>query len=68
MEKQIFNIPNISCNHCVKTIIGELSDINGILKVNGDSKKKQITVEWEEPVTLEKIKDTLEEINYPAKD
>ena len=66
MEKQIFSIPNISCGHCVMTIKNELSELDGILKVDGDPENKHITVEWDPPATLDKIKDTLKEINYPA--
>jgi len=34
--------------------------------VEGDQGAKTVTVEWEAPVTEEKIKATLKEINYPA--
>ena len=66
MEKQSFSIPNISCGHCVMSIKNELSELEGITKVDGDPENKSITVEWEAPTTLDKIKDTLKEINYPA--
>jgi copper ion binding protein len=66
MEKQTFQIPNISCGHCVMTIKNELGDLEGITNVDGDPENKQITVEWDTPATLDKIKDTLKEINYPA--
>jgi len=66
MEKLKLNIPNISCNHCVMTIKNELSNLDGMVKVEGDVENKSITVEWEAPLTLEKIKSVLDEINYPA--
>ncbi len=66
MEKQKLDIPNISCNHCVMTIKNELSNLDGMVKVEGDVESKSITVEWEAPLTLEKIKSVLDEINYPA--
>lgn len=66
MKKQTLNIPNISCNHCVMTIKNELSGLEGMVKVEGDLESKSITVEWEAPLTLEKIKSVLDEINYPA--
>jgi copper chaperone CopZ len=34
--------------------------------VEGDPENKSITVEFESPATLEQIKETLKEINYPA--
>ena len=66
MEKQTLTVPNITCGHCVMSIKKELSELEGITKVDGDPENKSITVEWESPVTLDKIKDTLKEINYPA--
>ena len=68
MEKTTLLIPNISCDHCVMTIQGELGDIEGISRVEGDPNTKEITVQWDLPTTLEKIKSTLKEINYPAAD
>ena len=66
MAKQSLIIPNISCGHCVAAIQGELNELNGIIQVSGDAGDKSITVEWEVPMTLEKIKAVLEEINYPV--
>jgi hypothetical protein len=34
--------------------------------VEGDPNTKEITVDWDAPATLEKIKSHLKEINYPA--
>ena len=66
MESKTLKIPNISCGHCVNSIKNELSELQGVTKVEGNPETKSITVEWDAPVTLEKIKDTLKEINYPA--
>jgi len=66
METRKFSIPNISCGHCVMAIKRELGEVQGVSKVDGDPQKKEITVEWETPASLEKIKATLKEINYPA--
>jgi len=68
MESKIFSIPNISCGHCVMTIKNELSEIEGVSNVEGDPDSKKVTVEYDAPATIEKIKSTLEEINYPAAD
>lgn len=68
MEKITLSIPAISCEHCVMTIKRELGEIQGIEEVEGDATTKKITVQWDLPATLEKIKSTLKEINYPAAD
>ena len=66
MEKKTLSIPNISCGHCVMSIKKELSEMEGVSKVEGDPGSKSVTLEWDAPATLEKIRDTLKEINYPA--
>ena len=66
MEKKTFSIPNISCGHCVMSIKNELNELPGVSSVEGDAENKSITVEWDAPATLEKIQNTLKEINYPA--
>ncbi len=66
MEKERFSIPNITCGHCVMTIQRELGEIDGVSKVEGDPSAKEITIDWDAPATMEKIKSTLREINYPA--
>ena len=66
MESRTFSIPNISCGHCVMSIKKELGEIEGVSKIEGDPETKKITVEWDAPATLERLKSTLKEINYPA--
>ena len=66
MEKKTFSIPNITCGHCVMAIQNELNELDGIKLVEGNPETKSIDVGWEAPVTEEKIKETLKEINYPA--
>lgn len=66
MEKQALSIPNISCGHCVNSIKTELEELPGVTAVSGDPAAKTVTVEFDAPATLEKIRDTLTEINYPA--
>ena len=66
MEKITLSIPNISCGHCVMTIKNELSEMEGVILVEGDEQTKEIKVDWQEPASIEKIKEKLEEINYPV--
>ncbi len=66
MEKETLTVPKISCGHCVMAIKNELSELKGVNAVDGDPENKSITVEWDAPATLETIRNTLEQINYPA--
>jgi len=60
-----YNIPNISCDHCVHTIKMELSELAGVKKVEAWVDKKQAEITFEPPATEIKIKALLTEINYP---
>jgi copper chaperone CopZ len=66
MAKETFSIPNISCGHCVNAIKNELSEMEGIQSVEGSPEAKTVDVEWEDPASLDQIRATLKEINYPA--
>jgi len=65
MEKQTFSIPTISCGHCTMAIKNELSELEGISKIEGNVEEKTVTVEWDAPATYDKIVGRLKEINYP---
>lgn len=65
MTSVTYSVPNISCGHCVHTIQMELSDLEGISKVEASQSEKQVFIEFDEPATTEKIKALLSEINYP---
>jgi copper chaperone len=66
MASKTFQVPNISCHHCVMTIQRELGELEGVVSATGDVDTKTVTVEWESPATWEGIKSLLDEINYPA--
>jgi len=61
-------IPNIGCQGCVRTIQSELSELVGVLNVEGDPKTKRVTITWDERTSWEAIRDRLIEINYPPAD
>lgn len=60
-----YTVPNINCNHCVHAIKTEVSEVEGVSKVEGDPTTKQIIVTFETPATEEKIVTVMKEINYP---
>jgi copper chaperone len=66
MESHTFHIPNISCGHCTMTIENELREMDGITEVQGNVADKTVTVKLQAPATVEQIRATLKEINYPA--
>ncbi len=66
MKSVTFSVPNISCNHCTHTISMELSEIEGVSKVDADAQTRLVTVSFDEPATEQILRDTLTEINYPV--
>ena len=61
-----YNIPSISCGHCVHTIKMEVSDLDGVQSVDASAETKMATITFDPPATDEAIKAFLAEINYPA--
>ena len=65
MPSKTFEVPNISCEHCTKTIQREVGELAGVQRVQADVDTRQVTVEWDAPATWEQIEALLTEINYP---
>ena len=66
MTKITYNIPSISCNHCVKTIESEVSEVPGVEEVEADAETKTAEITYTDPATEEQIIKVLAEINYPV--
>jgi len=66
MTTVTYNIPSISCGHCVQTIKMELSDLAGVQSIEADPASKKATISFDVPATEESIKALLVEINFPA--
>ena len=60
-----FEVPNISCGHCTRTVENEISEIEGVTSVQADVESRIVTVEWGDPATWNKIESALKDINYP---
>ena len=65
MERKTFQVPNIGCDGCVRTIKNEVGQITGVKQVDGVVDTKIVTVEWDTPATWQQIESTLKEIEYP---
>jgi copper chaperone CopZ len=64
MESKTFKVPNIGCNGCVQAIKGELSELDGMIRVEGVVDTKMVTVEYNAPTNWETIVSTLKAIDY----
>ena len=66
MNKVTYDVPGISCGHCVSAIEMELGELEGIQSVKAHADTKVVEVEFRDPATEPAILNLLAEINYPA--
>lgn len=66
MASETLKVPNISCEHCVKTIKRELEMLDSVANVAGSVDTKLVTVEYVDGGDPDAVRKTLEEIGYPA--
>ncbi|MGE5583521.1 MAG: copper chaperone CopZ [Bacillota bacterium] len=70
MAKEITNltVEGMSCQHCVNSITKAVGSLRGVAEVNVDLKGKKVTVGYDpQAVTLQNIKDTIENQGYEVK-
>lgn len=67
MKTVTYNIPNISCNHCIHTIKMEIGELQGVKSVEADATTKTATITFDAPANETRIIETLRNINYPPK-
>ena len=59
------SVPDVSCEHCVKTVSGALGALPGIDTVTVDLTSKTVSLRYEPAqVTLERIEETLDDAGY----
>lgn len=66
METRTYEVPNISCGHCVHTIQTELTELSGVSRVSADQQSRRVEVDYAPPATDESVRRLLAEIDYPA--
>ena len=68
MEKVTLNVEGMSCGHCVKAVESSVGALNGVSNVIVDLEEKKVNVEFNQAdVTLEKIKETIDDQGYDVK-
>lgn len=67
METVTLTAPDISCEHCQRAIEGAVGALPGVSSVAVQIAPKQVTVVYDpRTVTLERIKEVMEEEGYPV--
>jgi len=67
MASTILNVPDISCEHCERTITNTLTPITGVRQVKVDIPNKQVRVDFDDSkVSVDQMKHLLQEEDYPV--
>ena len=67
MATTVLNVPDISCEHCERTITNALTPVAGIRTVHVDISEKQVRVEYDATqVSVDRMNDVLQEEDYPV--
>jgi copper chaperone CopZ len=65
MKTITYEVPNISCHHCVHTIKMEVEELEGVQSVEGDVDGRKVTITFGAPAEEDQIIALMNEINYP---
>lgn len=67
MSEVEFNVPSISCSHCVRTIRAALSEVAGVQQVDVDIDTQKVAIVYDPAaVGEEEMKAVLAEADYPV--
>ena len=67
MSKTVLSVPDISCEHCDKTITGALKGQPGINSVKVDIEAKTVKLDYDDAaITLAAIGTILDDEGYPV--
>ena len=67
MAKTVLHVPDISCEHCERTVKEALTPIAGVQTVAVDIPAKRVTVDYDAgKVTVDRMKEALQEEDYPV--
>ena len=67
MKSVTLNVPDISCEHCERTITNTLQPVDGVRTVRVDIPARQVRVEYDEKqISIDRINELLQEEDYPV--
>ena len=66
MNSVKFEVPGISCGHCVDKIENGLKNVDGVIGVWADSMSRSVEIEFGPPANEGTLKEHLASINYPV--
>lgn len=67
MATATLTVPDISCEHCERTVRSALTPLEGVREVRVDIPGKRVRVTFDESVvTVEALKEALQREDYPV--
>jgi len=67
-EVKTLNVEGMSCSHCENSVKKAVGALNGVGNVTVDLKAKKVTIDFDpEKVSIETIKETIEDQGYDVK-
>lgn len=65
VQETVLSVPDVSCEHCVKTINGALGMLPGIESVRTDIPSKSVHLRYDPgQITMDTIEATLDDAGY----
>jgi copper chaperone CopZ len=64
MTEQTYRVPDVSCDHCVRAITEELSNLPGVHQVGVDLQAKLVTVAHDGSVADATLRQGIEEAGF----
>jgi copper chaperone len=62
--KEVLKVEGMSCGHCVNSIESSVGELKGVSSVKVDLANNEVTVEFDNEMTLNQIKETIEDQGY----
>lgn len=67
MTQTVLSVPDISCDHCARTVTNALSPLEGVARVAVDVPSKRVTVEYDPAqIDVAKMSSVLADEDYPV--
>lgn len=67
MVTTVLMVPDISCEHCARTVTNTLTSEDGVQQVDVDVANKQVRVEYDDSrIGLDRMRDVLADEEYPV--
>ena len=64
MSTETYNVTGMTCEHCTRAISEEVGAVGGVTAVDVDLTTGNVTVRTDQPVSVAKIRDAVEEAGY----